>query len=112
MTARSTHISDNPEIRGVDGQTAKLRVGDRVPVATGSFQAGVGVGGGTAGLVNPLVNTQFQYLDVGVNVDVTPRIHPNHEISLKVNIVVSSVTKTLNIGGINPALHQQRRHKT
>src|SRR6267143_1172119 len=75
MTDNSTHIIDNPEIRVVDGQTAKLRVGDRVPVATGSFQAGVGVGGGAAGgLVNPLVNTQFQDLDVGVNVDVTPRI--------------------------------------
>src|SRR5882672_4051631 len=85
MTDNSTHIIDNPAIRVVDGQTAKLRVGDRVPVATGSFQAGVGVGGGAAGgLVNPLVNTQFQYLDVGVNVDVTPRIHPDHEISLKV----------------------------
>jgi general secretion pathway protein D len=108
MTDTSTHIIDNPEIRVVDGQTAKLRVGDRVPVATGSFQAGVGVGGGTAGLVNPLVNTQFQYLDVGVNVDVTPRIHPNHEISLKVNIVVSSVTNTVNIGGINQPVISQR----
>ena len=78
MTDTSTQIIDNPEIRVVDGQTAKLRVGDRVPVATGSFQAGIGVGatGAGAGVVNPLVNTQFQYLDVGVNVDVTPRIHP------------------------------------
>src|SRR5258706_725388 len=109
MTDSTTHIIDNPEIRVVDGQTAKLRVGDRVPVATGSFQAGVGVGGGaTAGLVNPLVNTQFQYLDVGVNVDVPPRIHPNHEISLKVNIVVSSVTNTVNIGGINQPVISQR----
>ena len=109
MTNNSTHIIDNPEIRVVDGQTAKLRVGDRVPVATGSFQAGVGVGGGAAGgLVNPLVNTQFQYLDVGVNVDVTPRIHPDHEISLKVNVVVSSVTGTASIGGISQPIISQR----
>jgi general secretion pathway protein D len=109
MTDSSTRIIDNPEIRVVDGQTAKLRVGDRVPVATGSFQAGVGVGGGTAGgLVNPLVNTQFQYLDVGVNVDVTPRIHPDHEISLKVNVVVSSVTGTASIGGISQPIISQR----
>ncbi|MCU1341550.1 MAG: type and secretion system protein [Candidatus Acidoferrum typicum] len=108
MTDSSTHIIDNPEIRVVDGQTAKLRVGDRVPVATGSFQAGVGVGGGAGGLVNPLVNTQFQYLDVGVNVDVTPRIHPDHEISLKVNIVVSSVTGHQSIGGIDQPIISQR----
>jgi len=82
---------------------------DRVPVATGSFQAGVGVGGEAAGgLVNPLVNTQFQYLDVGVNVDVTPRIHPDHEISLKVNVVVSSVTGTASIGGISQPIISQR----
>src|SRR4029077_14871238 len=76
----TTKIIQNPEVRSVDGQPAKLRIGDKVPIATGSFQAGVGVGGtaGT-GFVNPLVNTQFQYQDVGVNIDVTPRIHPNHE---------------------------------
>jgi general secretion pathway protein D len=105
MTDTSTHIIDNPEIRVVDGQTAKLRVGDRVPVATGSFTAGVGAT--TAG-VNPLVNTQFQYLDVGVNVDVTPRIHPDHEISMKVNVVVSSVTGSSNIGGISQPIISQR----
>lgn len=110
MTDSSTQIIDNPEIRVVDGQTAKLRVGDRVPVATGSFQAGIGVGttGTGGGVVNPLVNTQFQYLDVGVNVDVTPRIHPDHEISMKVNVVVSSVTGSSNIGGISQPIISQR----
>ena len=103
LTDSKTKIIDDPQIRMVDGQEAKLRIGERVPVATGSFQAGVGVGTtGGAGLVNPLVNTQFQYLDVGVIVDVTPRIHPeDHEISLKLSIEVSSVTGTQNIGGIN-----------
>jgi len=110
MTDTSTQILDDPEIRVVDGQTAKLRIGDRIPVATGSFQAGIGVGstGTGAGVVNPLVNTQFQYLDVGVNVDVTPRIHPDHEISMKVNVVVSSETGTTNIGGINQPIISQR----
>jgi general secretion pathway protein D len=110
MTDSSTQILDDPEIRVVDGQTAKLRIGDRIPVATGSFQAGIGVGstGTGAGVVNPLVNTQFQYLDVGVNVDVTPRIHPDHEISMKVNVVVSSQTGSTNIGGINQPIISQR----
>ncbi len=106
MTDTSTQILDDPEIRVVDGQTAKLRIGDRIPVATGSFQAGVGAT--AAGGMNPLVNTQFQYLDVGVNVDVTPRIHPDHEISMKVNIVVSSQTGSTNIGGINQPIISQR----
>src|SRR5215472_12715822 len=74
LTDSATKIIQNPEIRSVEGQTAKLKIGTRIPIATGSFQAGVGVGStGGAGFVNPLVNTQFTYLDVGVNVDITPR---------------------------------------
>jgi general secretion pathway protein D len=110
LSDADTRIIQNPEIRSVDGQAAKLKIGDRIPVATGSFQAGVGVGSaGGAGLVNPLVNTQFQYLDVGVNVDITPRVHPNHEVSLKVSIEVSSQTNTVSIGGINQPVISQRK---
>src|SRR5271163_3479872 len=109
LTDTYTKIIQNPEIRSIDGQPAKLRVGDKVPVATGSFQAGVGVGSaGAAGVVNPLVNTQFQYLDVGVNVDITPRVHPNHEISMKLKVEVSSVTGTSTIGGIQQPIISQR----
>ena len=110
LTDTSTRIIQNPEIRAIDGQPAKLRVGDRVPVATGSFQAGVGVGTTAgAGFVNPLVNTQFQYIDVGVNVDVTPHVHPNRDVSLKVSIEVSSVTGTSTIGGIQQPVISQRK---
>lgn len=110
LTDNTTKIIQNPEIRSIDGQPAKLRIGDKVPIATGSFQAGVGVGGtaGT-GFVNPLVNTQFQYQDVGVNVDVTPRIHPNHEVSLKLSVEVSSVTGQSPIGGISQPIISQRK---
>jgi general secretion pathway protein D len=106
----TTKIIQNPEVRSVDGQPAKLRIGDKVPIATGSFQAGVGVGGtaGT-GFVNPLVNTQFQYQDVGVNIDVTPRIHPNHEVSMKLSVEVSSVTGQQPIGGITQPIISQRK---
>ncbi len=106
----TTKIIQNPEVRSMDGQQAKLRIGDKVPIATGSFQAGVGVGGtaGT-GFVNPLVNTQFQYQDVGVNIDVTPRIHPNHEVSLKLSVEVSSVTGQQPIGGITQPIISQRK---
>jgi general secretion pathway protein D len=108
LTDTYTKIIQNPELRSIDGQPAKLRIGDKIPIATGSFQAGVGVGVGTTG-INPLVNTQFQYQDVGVNVDMTPRVHPNHEISLKLVIEVSSVTGTSTIGGIQQPIISQRK---
>jgi general secretion pathway protein D len=112
LTDSQTKIIDDPQIRMVDGQDAKLRIGDRVPIATGSFQAGVGVGATGAGgsIVNPLVNTQFQYLDVGVIVDVTPRIHPeSHEVSLKLSVEISSVTGSQPIGGINQPVISTRK---
>jgi general secretion pathway protein D len=109
LTDNDTQIIQNPEIRSVDGQIAKLKIGQRIPVATGSFQAGVGVGaaGGT-GFVNPLVNTQFTYLDVGVNIDVTPRVHPDREVSLKLRVEISSHTGDSNIGGISQPIISSR----
>ena len=97
-------IIQNPQIRALDGQKATLKIGDRVPVATGSFQPGIGGVG-----INPLVNTQFQYLDVGVNIDITPKVHPDGEITLKVALDVSAVTSTTNIGGINQPVIGQRK---
>jgi len=109
LTDTNTRIIQNPEVRSVDGQTAKLRIGDRIPIATGSFQAGVGVGStGGAGFVNPLVNTQFTYLDVGVNIDLTPRVHPNRDVSLKLKVEVSSHTGDQPIGGISQPIISQR----
>jgi general secretion pathway protein D len=104
LSDSSTKLIQNPQIRSSDGQKASLKIGDRVPVATGSFQPGIGGVG-----INPLVNTQFQYLDVGVNVDVTPRIHANGDVTLKVAMDISSVTSTSNIGGIQQPVIGQRK---
>ncbi|PYV56594.1 MAG: hypothetical protein DMG91_08960 [Acidobacteria bacterium] len=75
-----------------------------MPVATGSFQPGIGGVG-----INPLVNTQFQYLDVGVNIDITPRIHAGREVTLKVMMDISNVTGQSNIGGISQPIIGQRK---
>jgi general secretion pathway protein D len=110
LTDNKTRIIQDPEVRVSDGEKATLKIGDRVPVATGSFQAGVGVGVGTgAGVVNPLVNTQFQYIDVGVNIDVTPRVHPDGDVSMKLSVEVSQITGSSNIGGINQPVISQRK---
>jgi general secretion pathway protein D len=100
----STKLIQKPQIRAVDGQKASLKIGDRVPVATGSFQPGIGGVG-----INPLVNTQFQYLDVGVNIDITPKVHANGEVTLKIVMDISSVTGTSNIGGISQPVIGQRK---
>jgi general secretion pathway protein D len=108
LSDTSTKILQNPEVRSVDGQTAKLKIGDRIPVATGSFSSGLGLAAGTAGGISPLVNTQFTYLDVGVNIDLTPRVHPNRDVSLKLKVEVSAHTNDVSIGGITQPVISQR----
>jgi general secretion pathway protein D len=99
-----TRLIQKPQIRAIEGQKATLKIGQRVPVATGSFQPGIGGVG-----INPLVNTQFQYLDVGVNIDVTPRVHSNGDVTLKITMEVSEVDGTSNIGGITQPIIGQRK---
>jgi general secretion pathway protein D len=104
MTDSAVKLLQNPQIRALDGQKASLKIGDRVPVATGSFQPGIGGVG-----INPLVNTQFQYLDVGVNIDITPRVHALREVTLKITMDISAVTSHTNIGGIDQPVIGQRK---
>jgi general secretion pathway protein D len=105
----NTKILQRPQLRALDNEKATLKIGDRVPIATGSFSPGIG-----GGSVSPLVNTQFQYLDVGVNIDITPHIHSDHEVTLKMVLEISSVTGTQDIGGISQPVIGQRRieHET
>jgi len=104
FTDSNTKLLQQPQIRALEGQKASLKIGDRVPVATGSFQPGIGGVG-----INPLVNTQFTYIDVGVNIDVTPYVHSDGEITLKILMDISSVTGQSNIGGISQPIIGQRK---
>lgn len=104
LSDSNSKLIQNPQIRAVNGQKASLKIGERVPVATGSFQPGIGGVG-----INPLVNTQFQYLDVGVNIDITPTVHSDGEITLKIAMDVSAVDSFQNIGGISQPVIGQRK---
>lgn len=98
-----TNLLQSPRIRASDNQQASLRIGDRIPIATGSFQPGVaGVG------VSALVNTQFQFQDVGVNVDIQPKVHNDREISMHVEIEISNVRDFVDLGGVSQPIIGQR----
>ncbi len=104
MTDSSSKLIQQPQIRASDGQKASLKIGERVPVATGSFQPGIGGVG-----INPLVNTQFNYIDVGVNIDITPHVHGLDEVTLKLAMDISAVDSYQNIGGIQQPVIGQRK---
>ncbi len=104
MTRSDTRLLQSPRLRAADGFQASLRIGDRIPIATGSFQPGIGGVG-----INPLVNTQFTYTDVGVNVDLTPKIHNDSEVSMHIEIEISNVRDFVDIGGISQPVIGQRK---
>lgn len=103
FNSSDTNLLQSPRIRASDNMQASLRIGDRIPIATGSFQPGVGGVG-----INPLVNTQFQFTDVGVNVDLQPKIHNDREVSLHVEIEISNVRSFVELGGISQPVIGQR----
>jgi general secretion pathway protein D len=100
-----TKVLNNPQVRASDGQKVTLKIGNRIPYATGSF--GSTIGGVGAG-VSPLVSTQFNYADVGVNVDLTPQVHSADEVTLHIEVTVSSVQQYINLGGISQPVIGQR----
>jgi general secretion pathway protein D len=104
MSDRSTRVLQRPQVRAADGQKASLRLGDKFPYATGSFQPGVGAVG-----VSPLVSTQFQFADVGVNVDMTPKIHGENDVSMHVEIEISAVRDRIDVGGLSQPVIGQRK---
>ncbi len=104
LTDSRTRLISSPQIRASDGQKGTLRVGDRVPIATGSFQSAVGGVGSF-----PSVNTQFQYIEVGVNVDITPYVHSLDELTLHVELEVSNVRNYVDLGNIKqPVIRQDK----
>jgi general secretion pathway protein D len=107
LTDSKTKIIQDPEIRVTDGEKATLKIGQRVPVATGSTQAATGVASSAA--LSSLVNTQFTYIDVGVNIEAQPRVHPDGDVSLKLVVEVSSVASFQTIGGIQEPVISQRK---
>lgn len=106
MSDSSTRVMQSPEVRASDGQKVSLKIGDRVPYATGSFQPGIGTVG-----VSPLVSTQFQFVDTGVNVEITPHVHGTNEVTLHVSVDISNVSRTVNLGGLDQPVISQRKNE-
>jgi len=98
----STKILQNPRIRATDAQKATLTIGQKIPVATGSYQTGA-----ATALVSSLVNTQFQYQDVGVKIEMTPSVHYDNDVTLKIRIEVSSDANQVTISGVTEPIIAQ-----
>ncbi|MFL6279585.1 MAG: secretin N-terminal domain-containing protein [Vicinamibacterales bacterium] len=82
----STRVLANPHIRTSDGLAAQARFGEQVPVPSTTF-APLAAGG-----INTQPVTAYDYRNIGVNIDITPRTHHDDELSLALKISVTSQT--------------------
>jgi general secretion pathway protein D len=103
LTDSNTRILQNPRLRATDMQKASLKVGQRIPIATGSYQTGA-----STALVSSLVNTQFQYIDVGVEIEITPTVHADRDITLKTKISVTAQAGSVTISGVTEPIIAQK----
>ena len=98
-SATLTFIKDNtdaellakPQLRISEGQKAQLLIGDKVPIPVTSFNSS-NVNGSS---VVPI--TSYQYQDVGIKIEVEPRVHHNKEVTLKLMTEVSNINGS--VGG-------------
>lgn len=84
-TDGSSRLLANPQLRVTEGQTATARFGDQVPVPVTTFAA-IATGG-----VAQQPITSFEYKNVGVNIDITPRVHQDGDVTLALKLEISSV---------------------
>jgi general secretion pathway protein D len=89
----NTRTLANPQLRTSDGMAAQARFGERVPVPVTTF-APIATGGTAQ---QPI--TSFNYENIGVNIDITPRTHHDDDVTLALKIEVSSVSGT-GFGGL------------
>jgi general secretion pathway protein D len=82
-----------PQLRITEGQKANLVIGDKVPIPLTTFNTSNTIGGS----IVPI--TSFQYQDVGIKIEIEPRVHHNQEVTLKVKIEVSNLGSNVTFNG-------------
>jgi general secretion pathway protein D len=85
-TDTNTRTLANPQLRTSEGITASAKFGDRVPIPVTTFSPFA-----TGGVAQQPI-TSFQYENIGVNIDITPRTHHDDDVTLQLNIGVTSIS--------------------
>lgn len=78
-----------PELRISEGEKAQLIIGNKVPIPVTSFSTAYGQPGQS---YNYTPITSYQYQDVGIKIEMEPRVHHNKEITLKLSVESSSIS--------------------
>jgi len=97
------NVISTPSLMVLDNKTARLQIGDQVPITT---QTATSVVTSQTAIVNSITMQ-----DTGVILSVTPRINESGRVQLEIEQEVSSATKNTTSGIDSPTI-QQRRVKT
>ncbi len=89
----NTRTLANPQLRTSEGMGAQARFGERIPVPVTIFSP-IATGG-----VAQQPITSFNYENIGVNIDITPRTHHDDDVTLTLRVAVSSISGT-GFGGL------------
>jgi general secretion pathway protein D len=100
-----THVNviSTPSLMVLDNKTARLQIGDQVPITTQTATSTV--------TANTAIVNSITMQDTGVILSVTPRINESGRVQLEIEQEVSAVVKTTTSGIDSPTI-QQRRVKT
>jgi len=90
-TNSNAQVLARPQLRISEGEKAALVIGDKVPIPTTTFNTSNTVGGS----IVPI--TSFQYQDVGIKINIEPRVHHNLEVTLKLHVEVSNLNGTVTV---------------
>jgi len=81
-----------PQLRITEGEKGSLLIGDKVPLPTTSFNTSQTIGG------NIVPVTAYQYQDVGIKIELQPRVHHNNEITMKLRVEFSDLGAQVTVG--------------
>jgi general secretion pathway protein D len=108
LSDTTTRVLQNPQLRATDGLVAKLKIGSRIPYATGSFLPSISTASTSTSGIGLLSSTQFQYQDIGVNLEITPHITVGGEIALHAKVEILTNAGSESIGGLSEPVFGQR----
>jgi general secretion pathway protein D len=103
LSDTNSRVLQRPQVRATDGGKASLKIGQKIPYVSGSLNSAVA----TAGSI-PYATTQFQQVDVGVNIDMQPHVNGVNDVSMKIKVEISNTAGDVDIAGVKEPIITQR----
>ena len=102
QTSGNSRLLSTPRLMVRSGETARIDVGDEVPIIT-SLATAPDLGG-----ITPSILQQVQYRSTGVLLEITPIVHSSQRVDLKISQEVSEVSETTSSGIDSPTISNRR----